>query len=148
LPISHELCFIGSVNPKTKRGQLILKLEKEFNMFVGRRYLHEMAIAFSQSKIVLNKSITGDLNMRVFEAMSCEGFLLTDRIGNGLEELFTDRKHLVLYDDLNDAINNINYFLNTPDERTEIALEGKREVQNKHTYSHRVKTLLSHVEGS
>jgi len=40
--------------------------------------------------------------MRVFEGLAAGAVLLTDRIGNGLSELVTDRAHVVMYD-LTDA---------------------------------------------
>lgn len=145
LPMKHDLCFVGKVPPKTEREQIIRKIKKEFNIFVGHKYLHDMARVFSQSRIVLNKSHAGDLNMRVFETMSCGRLLLTDRIANGLEELFTDKRHLVIYDDLNDLAEKIRYYLRNAAEREKIAAQGQKEVQRKHTYSHRAKYILNTV---
>ena len=47
-----------------------------------------MGRIYSESKIVLNASINGDLNMRVFEALTSGALLVTDRIENGLDTLF------------------------------------------------------------
>jgi len=159
LPIIYNICFVGNpwkgmseralrrfpyIKP---RAQLISKLEKEFNMFVGQKHLHDMARVFSQSKIVFNKSLRGDLNQRVFETLSCGRLLLTDRIGNGLEEIFADKKHLVIYDEWDDLVEKIKYYLKNEDEREQIALNGQKEVHQKHTYTHRVKCLVNTVLG-
>jgi len=143
----YDLCFVGCVNPETPRSQLIEKLRKEFKVFVGNRWLHDMAEIYSQSKIVFNSSIKGDVNMRVFEAMSCGRLLLTDRVGNGLEDMFADRKHLVIYNNWSDLIEKICYYLGHPREREKIALCGQQKVHQKHTYAQRINYIADVVFG-
>ncbi len=126
LPLKYDLCFIGGLGPDSPRREIILKLQKGFNMFVGQRYLPDMARIYSQSKMVFNKSLKGDLNMRVFEALSCGRLLLTDRINNGLEELFINKEHLVIYNDYEDLVEKARYYLAHPDEREEIACRGQK----------------------
>ena len=145
LSLKYDLCFVGSLGPNSPRREVILKLQKEFNMFVGQRYLHDMARTYSQSKMVFNKSLQGDLNMRVFEAMSCGRLLLTDRICNGLEELFIDKKHLVIYDRYKDLVEKAYYYLEHSEEREAIAHKGQEEVWKKHTYLHRARHLIETV---
>ena len=143
--LKYDLCFIGSLGPDSPRKEIILKLQKEFNMFVGQRYLHDMALTYSQSKMVFNKSLQGDLNMRVFEALSCGCLLLTDRINNGLEELFTDKEHLVIYNDYEDLRNKARDYLAHPEERNAIAHKGQEEIWKKHTYLHRARYLVETI---
>ncbi|MFB0522778.1 MAG: glycosyltransferase, partial [Candidatus Bathyarchaeia archaeon] len=146
-PLRYDLCFLGGILAGSKREQTISKLKRNFNVFVGKAYLHEMAKIYSQSRIIFNESLLGDLNMRVFEAMSCGRLLLTDRVGNGLEELFRDKKHLVIYDDYSDLIQKIRHYLNNPKQSERIALNGLREVHKHHTYSHRVRYLIETILG-
>ena len=143
--LKYDLCFVGSLGPDSPRREIISKIQKEFNMFVGQRYLHDMARIYSQSKMVFNKSLQGDLNMRVFEAMSCKRLLLTDRIGNGLEEFFVNRKHLVIYDNFQDLTEKVYYYLKQPEERDEISYRGQEEVWKKHTYLHRARYLVETI---
>ncbi len=145
LPLKYDICFVGGLGPDSPRREIILKLQKEFNMFVGQRYLHDMARIYSQSKIVFNKSLQGDLNMRVFEAISCARLLLTDRICNGLEELFIDKKHLVIYDSYEDLVEKAHYYLKHPEERNAIAQKGQEEVWKKHSYRYRARHLIKTV---
>lgn len=145
LSLKYDLCFVGGLGPDSPRREIILKLQKEFNMFVGQKYLHDMALTYSQSKMVFNKSLKGDLNMRVFEALSCGCLLLTDRINNGLEDLFIDKEHLVIYDNYEDLVEKAHYYLSHPQEREEIARQGQEEVWKKHTYLHRAKQLIETV---
>jgi spore maturation protein CgeB len=58
-----------------------------------------MAETYSASRIVFNRSIRDDLNMRVFEALACGSMLLTNALPpeSGQEELFVDGTHLATY---------------------------------------------------
>lgn len=143
LPLSYDLCFLGGISPGRK--EMLSRLEGKSHLFVGQQYLHDMARIYSQSRIVLNRSIKGDLNMRVFEALSCRRLLLTDRIANGLEELFIDKKHLALYDNDEDLDQKIHFYLEHDEERERIALEGQKEVHQHHTYDHRAKRMLTWI---
>ena len=145
LPLKYDICFIGKLGPDSPRRGIILKLQKEFNMFVGQKYLHDMAEIYSQSKMVFNKSLKEDLNMRVFETLSCGRLLLTDRINNGLEDLFIDKEHLVIYDKYEDLVGKVYYYLEHPGERETIAQRGQKEVWKKHTYLHRARYLIETV---
>lgn len=144
----YDVCFIGKVWRGHRREQIIKVLQKKFNVFIGKAFLHDMAQMLSQSKMGLNISHAGDLNMRVFEVMSCGRLLLTDHIGNGLEELFANGKHLVIYEDVKDLIEKIQYYLENPEEREKIAIRGQREVHRKHKYEDRVEKVLDIVLSS
>ncbi|MCK4649153.1 glycosyltransferase [bacterium] len=145
LSLKYDLCFVGGLGPDSPRREIILNLQKEFNMFVGQRYLHDMARIYSQSKMVFDKSLKGDLNMRVFETLSCGRLLLTDRIDNGLEDLFIDKEHLVIYNDYEDLVGKARYYLEHPEERNAIARKGQEEVWKKHTYLHRARHLIETI---
>lgn len=140
-----DIGYVGSKVPERypKRISLLNKLSAQYGVLsVDNMYFEQMAKIYSLCKIGFNKSIGGDLNMRVFEIMSCGTMLLTDKIGNGLNDLFEDKKHLVLYDE--DSLDElVQYYLEREDEREEIARQGQREVHEKHTYDSRVNEMLS-----
>lgn len=102
----------------------------------------EMARLYGQSKIVFNASINGDLNMRFFEALASGALLVTDRIENGLPELFQEGVHYVGYSTIDEAIKKINYYLANSLERETIALEGQRVALAHHTYLHRWEEII------
>jgi len=116
------------------------------DIYVDAKLFQEMSLIFSQSKIVLNKSMADDLNMRVFEAMATGSLLLTNRLPleSGQEELFVDRKHLVLYDRA-EILELIDFYLKHEIEREAIAAAGYNEVIQKHTYDDRVRDILQDV---
>src|SRR5205814_10560386 len=101
----------------------------------------------SASRVVLNLSISSDVNMRVFEALACGSLLVTDDLaGHGLERLFTAGQHLVVYEDFEELLEKVNYYLEHEDERERIAATGMREVVANHTYSLRMDVLLDHIK--
>jgi len=81
---------------------------------------------------------------RIFEAMACGCFVISDR-QRDVFSLFEDGKHLVGFDNPNDLIEKINYYLSHHEEREEIAGRGREEVLKHHTYVDRIKKLISHV---
>jgi hypothetical protein len=144
LPKKYDICFLGGMYPE--RMKLLEKLSRRFNLYKGYVSLEEMSKIYSQSKIVFNKSVCNDINMRVFEALASVSMLLTDRLhNNGLEELFTDRKDLVLYDEDN-LEELVEYYLRRESERELIAASGYKKVLSLHTYEHRVQQILQDVK--
>ena len=138
-------------------------------MFVGNAYFQDMARIFSASKIVFNRSVLNDLNMRVFEALASGSLLITNVLvsndpgdndlagnglagnclaGNGQAELFRDGVHLVTYRASEDLLEKVRYYLEHDEERERIAAAGRAEVLAKHTYRHRMEEMLGAVGSS
>src|SRR3990167_8816379 len=141
-----DVCFIGHI-PGEKRSQALDRLFREFpNFFYSTgRYFEEAADIFHQSKIVFNQAIKDDLNMRTYEAMATGSMLLTDRIPT-IENFFEDKKHLVLYDNLDDMVEKARYYIDHDEERELIAKAGMKETLAKHTYKHRMLELLKIIK--
>lgn len=140
----YDVCFVGHVNSEN-RIDFLDRMFREFpNFFYGRRLFEECADIYCQSKIVLNVSIQDDLNMRVFEALGAGSFLLTNDLPT-LQDVFQDGVHLVTYKNLDDAVEKARYYLTHDEERQKIAQAGYQEVMSKHTYKHRILSMLNHV---
>lgn len=134
-----KLGYWGSLRYKTLTTVLPLYHTNDYKPF----YTHsEMARIYGQSKIVFNASINGDLNMRFFEALASGALLVTDRIENGLSELFQEGAHYVGYSTVEEAIEKIDYYLKNPVERETIALEGQRVALAHHTYLYRWEEII------
>jgi hypothetical protein len=148
-PRMIDVGFVGGRGnkPGDQRAQLLGALEKRFQMNDFRRpYLpDEMASVYQRSKIVFNQSICNDINMRVFEALGNGALLVTNRITNGLTDLFQPDRHLVLYDSPDDLVEQVTHYLAHDDERERIAQAGQAEVLAKHTYSHRVAQIVETI---
>jgi len=154
----YDVCFIGHMQDRKNhngitRIDFLDAMFKEFPNFYygsrnpafpGRNLFEDASKKFSQSRIILNISIKDDVNMRVFEALSSGSFLLTNRIPT-LGELFEDKKHLVMYDSVDDAIEKARYYIDHVEEREQIARAGFELVRAQHTYRHRIETIAKIV---
>lgn len=142
-----DISFVGSLTAAhRRRNELLLQLSRRFSVHLERCFLEEMAYVFSRSRIVFNCSVLGDLNMRVFEALSTGSLLVTDEAaGSGLEDFFEDGRHLVTYRSPEELEARVAYFLGHEEERARIAREGMREARARHTYAHRAAAILERV---
>lgn len=98
---------------------------------------------FPFADIVVNQTVKGDLNFRVFEAMMCGPVLLTERTSNGLLDLFRDGEHLVTYqpDDVEEVVEKFVLLHRSRHTMQEIARAGRDEVLARHTALHRAVAL-------
>jgi len=142
----HDIAFVGNVFPGP-RADLNRLLQGRFrSMFVGRAYFEEMARVYSSARLVFNRSIKNDVNMRVFEAVACGSLLLTnDLVENGQAELFRDGVHLATYRDADELLDKGAYYLKHGVLRERVAAAGRAEALAKHTYRHRMETVLDSV---
>lgn len=159
--VVRNVCFIGNNNkgispdreiyiPKLYEKYKIKVIGKGFDVVSFYIETSEIADIYRNSKIALNfitKLNPCDLQMsdRIYKALGCGCFCLTQPIP-GLDQLFQDGKHLVVFDGYNDLIEKIDYYLEHEDEREKIALEGQKEVLKKHTINVRVREYLKEIE--
>jgi hypothetical protein len=145
-PKTWDIGFVGQVRSPERALRLAL-LAKRYRVNDYRRSYPKEQITevYSRSKIVFNTSLSGDLNMRVFEAMASGALLITDHIGNGQDELFQAGTHLIEYDSDEELLELVDYYLAHDDEREQIAHAGCELVLSKHTYSHRCQQMLTTV---
>jgi spore maturation protein CgeB len=117
----------------------------------GRRISPQEAVKiFSCTKINLNlhSSVKGDrdvvpgdfVNPRTFELASCGAFQLTDN-RELLPELFSE-KEITTFGNMDEMREKIDYFLEHPEKRREIAQRSRQRVLSSHTYEHRMQDLL------
>ncbi len=139
-----DIGFVGTIPKETnRRKQLLDRIGSQFDLNCDRKFMEDMALHYSKSKIVFNNAINNDLNMRVFEALCSGSMLITDHAeGSGLEEMFCDKKHLIFYQD-ESIEKQISHYLKNEKERNIIAEKGRQEVLNKHTYLHRANELMN-----
>ena len=138
-----DVSFVGNIFPGP-RSELIKFVQTNYpRSFVGQKYFEEMAEIYSASRMVFNRSINNDVNMRVFEGLCSGTLLVTDDLAtHGLSDLFENGVHLATYRSVEELKETVDYFLAHEDERAAIAAEGRREVLAHHTYRHRMLTML------
>eukprot|EP00913_Durusdinium_trenchii_P013432 g12613.t1 len=143
VPQIHDVVFVGNRFPGP-RAELLDRIAATYpRHFIGHAYFDDMAKTYAAGRIAFNRSLQRDINMRVFEALACGVLLITnDLADNGQSELFTDGVHLATYDDGDDLIDKIGWYLRHDVERAAIAARGLDEVRRHHTYRHRMQRIL------
>lgn len=107
----------------------------------------EMPKIFQCSKININptiKTIQSGVPLRVFDVLACKGFLITN-YQSEFAEHFTIGEDLVVYENLEDLKQKINYYLYHDEERKAIARRGYQKVKSCHTYQKRFEKMFSIV---
>jgi len=141
-----DVAFVGNFFPGARTELLNLLREKIPRCFLGQCDYREMAEIYSASKIVFNRSIQDDVNMRVFEGLCSGSLLFTNHIAeNGQEELFQTGVHAETYQDADELFDQIHYYLTHDSERERIAAAGRELALQQHTYRHRMEQVLQQV---
>ena len=104
---------------------------------------------YNQSRINLNitlRSIERGIPLRAFDIMGAGGFLLSNYQAD-LLEMFVPGEEFVYYENKEDLLRKVDYYLIHEDERKAIAKNGHDKVAAAHTYRHRVREMFSVLEG-
>jgi len=143
---NHHVDLFTSTPPN---NSTVVELNSLENLFFHPPvdYRQELPEIFHQSKINLNltiPNITDGIPLRVFDILSCGGFLLTDW-RESLCEIFQDGKDLVVFHGMEDLIKKAGYYLSHPAEREQIARHGMEKVRSLHTYDNRLREMLQKI---
>src|SRR5439155_16616155 len=86
----------------------------------------------------------GFLSNRLFDAAAAEAFLISDSVP-AIEEVFVE--DLVTYQDATDFREQVEYYLNCPEERRVRAQRLRSRVLAAHTFAHRAEVILAKIRG-
>lgn len=147
----HDVVFVGGTSEPVhwQRRKLLEALRSSYSVLALEHiYGESMCRAFATGQISFNHSAVEDVNMRIFEALGMGCALLTNRqsVPNGLLDLFEDGTHLVTYADEPDLLRKASQLLANSPQLERLRIEGRREVLARHTYDHRVQTILKTVD--
>ena len=124
---------------KTSKINLNLSNSKSFDyryLFSGlKNFVH----TFYTSKVA------AQVKARNFEIPYYGGFQMTD-FTPGLEDYFHIGRDLVCYKDVDEAALLIDYYLKNDEEREVIKQSGIEVTKNGHTFYHRIKEFLQHIQ--
>ena len=144
----YDGCFIGNFH-NNLAGPRVEALDAFFRacptIFFGNRIFHEVTEKYAQSKLVFNRSINGDANMRVFEALCSGSCLVTDNVPDLGKLGLIDRVHYVGYRDPAELRSVVPQLLEDHDLREGIAAAGRAMALSSHTYASRMEVLLGQV---
>jgi hypothetical protein len=147
LPTVYDVGFVGNLTRAHRgspREQRLRRLAERYHTNDFFRFYPPETVAevYSQARIVVNISLAGDVNMRVFEGTACGALVVTDAAGNGLGDLYDVGRELVTYTDEADLFDRIDYYLAHEGERTRMASAGQARTLANHTYRHRASQVL------
>lgn len=114
-------------------------------------YNEELVKVCASAAIVLGVNTVNNVHQyfsnRTFLTLACGGFHLTHYVP-GLEDLFTNHRHLVWFQSDEECADLCAYYLARPTARRRIAREGRRLVRQRWSMARQVSTLLAHVEAA
>ena len=141
LPKDIDVLFVGSTDPHVHkdRVELLRFLKRELGeerVVVKHAFGTDAALLMNRAKVVLNRSLAGDLNMRVLETLCTGASLVTDLV-DGLQDLALFAR---TYESLPRALVKVKAALNDlPD------VGSRWWVVNNHTYERRAHQILRDV---
>jgi predicted O-linked N-acetylglucosamine transferase (SPINDLY family) len=133
---AHKLTFVGQAGRfHPHRVRVLENLKKAgLPLEVLQSSPSGAADLYADSEITLNISLNGDLNLRVFEALSAGGFLLTDKLtaSSGLERLFKPGEDLDVWSNTSELIEKIRYYQKHPAKIERIRKAGQAKLVKFH----------------
>lgn len=148
----YDVAYVGSnsVTVHPVRHTLLAAIRKEIPLvFMGTASPQDLGRIYAQAKLVFNKSVNNDVNMRYFEAMGAGAVLLTDpALNNGVDELFRLDEHYVEYRDQQTLLSLIRSLLEDTERCQRVSYAARLHVLANHTYQHRAAQLLETVRQS
>lgn len=158
----YQVTFVGSAHGKRKEmAEVVRAAGIDLQCFgsgwpAGPLSTEEMINVYNNSVITLNfdngawtpKSFIGkpdrQIKARTFEVLGYGGFLLTGS-HPFLSRYYEIDAEIVAFDDLQDLIQKINFYLANLALRDKIALAGYQRTANEHTYQHRLQSIITHI---
>ena len=142
----YNIGFCGTLFPE--RESLIKKLEKNLSINIQKDVWHigyDMVSAINSYDIHLNKTISKDINYRVFETLACKTALLTNHTEN-IDKLFIDMEDIVIYHNMQDLTYKANMLINDLRLTKQIAESGYNKVIKNHSYQNRASEFIKLVK--
>lgn len=153
----YPVSFVGSISVADRR-QYLDRIKKNnipvhlFGQGSGRYVpFQEMLEIFRTSKINLSFSKGGayywvrQLKGRMFQVCMAGGFLLTE-YAPGIEDYYEIGKEIVCFENAEEMIDKISYYLGHEEERRAIARAGWERASREHTSNHMVARVYHQIE--
>lgn len=134
--------FLGFCGSLLNRSEILDKLENKFGLKKDIWKLgNEMVNTVNSYKIHFNKTLSNDINYRIFETMGCNTLMLTNSTEN-INTFFNDMENIVIYNNETELFEKLNVLSSDNDLVKKINNSGYELVKNNHTYDNRVDVLL------
>ena len=83
---------------------------------------------------------------RVFEVAMAGGFQLIDRSLAEIDRYFIPDQEIITFDNQQECLSKVNYFLANPQERVEIAKAAQKRALESHSYSNRIDEIFNTIQ--
>lgn len=148
----YDVTFVGNCHDMIRHTLLTDTLPKNFNFYwpgiekaimqAGAKVYRQGKVGFNVSSYYDNPLWNYDINMRVWEIMSCNTSLVTNHVP-GMDYLgITQQKGVYVYHDLEGIVPTIQYALDCS-----YAGHNRKFILDNHTYKHRMQEALGIICG-
>lgn len=147
----HDVSFAGNLEAAVQgeRNRWLCRLAQlsdRYDVVIASGVLGDAYTRLlNRSKIVFNRTIRNEFNMRCYEALAAKALLFVEEENIEAPDLLEDRVHCVYYNDSN-LERLISHYLENPAERLAIADAGHRKWREL-THHTTFPALLSRIEG-
>ena len=130
-----DVVFLGNLNhaihqDRARYLEAVAKLSDRYRIVIrGGVYGDEYVGLFNRSRIVLNRAVRREMNLRCFEAPACNTLLFLEEDNIEVRDWLRDREEVVLYRPDN-LVELIEYYLNHPVERERVTRQGHARIQS------------------
>jgi tetratricopeptide (TPR) repeat protein len=148
--VRHDLTFVGNLNHSIQRERSrylhqVAQMSESIQVFLGvGLFGADYARVLQESRIVFNRSVRGELNLRCYEAPACGAMLMLEDTNSEARTLFRDGEDCVYYDSTTLVALTHRFVADEP-ERARIAQNGRRRAVAS-SYSAHFSALLGLVE--
>jgi hypothetical protein len=128
-----DILFVGNLHPAVQRERLtwlgrLARLQGKWRVHIAQGVLgEEYRQLLLRSRIVFNRAIRGEWNLRVGEACSCGALLFCEAGNLEMPAAWKHGQDCIFYDEDN-LETLLNHYLDHEDERQAIAESGRRKV--------------------
>lgn len=151
--IEWTACFVGNTQMNLyhyNRARILNAIGREFPLKIisGERWSRDSQWIYNRTKfnLAISLPVAGTSSNRLYNILASGGFALVSWFP-GIELLFENHKHLVWFQNEDQAIHWMKHYSENEDKRREIAREGQRLYFEKHTAKHRVENMFDILEG-
>jgi spore maturation protein CgeB len=118
----------------------------------GRNVLYELGLVWDEyrvennhARVGLNWSSLQDINARTFEIMAMKQIPVMNRLPHLQELGLEENRHYLGFETVEEAVEKVDWALNSPKEAEAIAIVAHNLVHEKHTYDLRIQQIFDEV---
>ena len=136
--------FIGRLSEYRQVRTWMVKMLHSFLGFPAQDNLTfaEMMELYTNTRLLPNEAIAGEVNFRLMEGASCGCLVLSHDAGEDQSSQYEPGKEFLLYHDGLELLELCRYYLAHPDEAEQIAYAGWQRTQKEHLPQHRAASIL------